>query len=153
MKPGGSTQNGIEPLKQASAFIAYLKKVGSAEIKGHLIKLSATIWGEPRCTVILIGPEVRQLLAGRATAHSQLSLIWADFILGPWGVLEGHWGRSMQAPGIQLLPNDEWSRLKRNDNAWKALHGFVDEVFVKELPFMRLRLPERRRAWSKGGKV
>jgi hypothetical protein len=60
----------LQALKQASAFIAYLKKVGSAEIKGHLIKLSATIWGEPRCTVILMGPEVRQLLAGRATALS-----------------------------------------------------------------------------------
>lgn len=144
-------ENFLQALKQASAFIAYLKKVGSVEIKGHLIKLSATTWGEPRCTVILMGPEVRQLLVGRATSHSQLSLIWADFILGPWGVLEGHWGRSMQAPGIQLLPDGEWSRLKRNANAWKALHGFVDEVFVKELPFMRLGLPERRRAWSKGG--
>ena len=144
-------ENFLQALKQTSAFIAYLKKVGSAEIKGHLIKLSATIWGEPRCTVILMGPEVRQLLAGRATARSQLSLIWADFILGPWDVLEGHWGRSMQAPGIQFLPDGEWSLLKRNANAWKALHGFVDEVFVKELPFMRLGLPERRRAWSKGG--
>lgn len=149
----GFPENFLQALKQASAFVAYLKKVGSVEIKGHLIKLSATAWGEPRCTVILMGPEVRQLLVGRATSHSQLSLIWADFILGPWGVLEGHWGRSMQAPGIQLLPEGEWSLLKKNTNAWMALHGFVDEVFVKELSFMRLRLPARRRAWSKGGKV
>lgn len=35
-------ENFLQALKQTSAFIAYLKKVGSAEIKGHLIKLSAT---------------------------------------------------------------------------------------------------------------
>lgn len=149
----GFPENFLQALKQAAAFIAYLKKVGSVEIQGHLIKLSATVWGEPRCTVILMGPEVRQLLAGRATARSQLSLIWADFILGPWGVLEGHWGRSMQAPGIQLLPDGEWSLLKKNASAWKALQGFVDEVFVKELHFMRLCLPARRRTWSKGGSL
>lgn len=148
---GEFPDNFLEALKQASAFVAYLKKFGSAEIKGHLIKLSATAWGEPRCTLILLGPEAKQLLANGTTQASQLSLIWADFMLGPLGALEGRLGRTMQAPGIRLLPNGEWSLSQKNASAWKALQGFVDQVFIKELSFMRLRLPPRRRAWSKGG--
>lgn len=148
---GEFPDNFLEALKQASAFVAYLKKFGSAEIKGHLIKLSATAWGEPRCTLILLGPEVKQLLANGTTQASQLSLIWADFMLGPLGALEGRLGRTMQAPGIRLLPNGEWSLSQKNASAWKALQGFVDQVFIKELSFMRLRLPPRRRGWSKGG--
>lgn len=148
---GEFPDNFLEALKQASAFVAYLKKFGSAEIKGHLIKLSATAWGEPRCTLILLGPEVKQLLANGTTQASQLSLIWADFMLGPLGALEGRLGSTMQAPGIRLLPNGEWSLSQKNASAWKALQGFVDQVFIKELSFMRLRLPPRRRGWSKGG--
>ncbi|MEZ2740903.1 hypothetical protein [Comamonas jiangduensis] len=143
-------ENFLEALKQAAAFVGYLKKFGSAEIKGHLIKLSATAWGEPRCTLLLLGPEVKQLLASGTTQASQLSLIWADFMLGPLGALEGRLGRTMQAPGIRLLPNGEWWLSQKNSSAWKALQDFVDHVFVKELPFMRLRLPRGRRAWSKG---
>lgn len=148
---GEFPDNFLEALKQASAFVAYLKKFGFAEIKGHLIKLSATAWGEPRCTLILLGPEVKQLLANGTTQASQLSLIWADFMLGPLGALEGRLGSTMQAPGIRLLPNGEWSLSQKNASAWKALQGFVDQVFIKELSFMRLRLPPRRRGWSKGG--
>ena len=144
-------ENFLEALKQSAAFVAYLKKQGSAEIKGHLIKLSATERGEPRCTLILVGPEVKELLASRATQHSQLSLLWADFMLGPWGMLKGHWSRSMRAPGLRILQGCEWSLPEKSASAWRALHQFVDEVFVKELYFMRLRLPPRRRAWSKGG--
>lgn len=144
--------NFLEALQHAAAFVAYLKKNGSAEIKGHLIKLSATGWGEPRCTLILLGPEAKQLLANGTSQASKLSLIWADFMLGPLGALEGRLGRTMQAPGIRLLPNGEWSLSQKNASAWKALQDFVDDAFVKELPFMRLRLPRGRRAWSKGGR-
>lgn len=144
-------ENFQEALKQSAAFVAYLKKHGSAEIKGHLIKLSATERGEPRCTLILVGPEVKELLASRATQHSQLSLIWADFMLGPWGMLKGHWGRSMRAPGLRVLKGCEWTLPEKSSSAWKALHQFVHKVFVKELYFMRLRLLPRRRSWSKGG--
>lgn len=139
-----------EAYHAAESIEDYLKKFGSAEIKGHLIKLSATAWGEPRCTLLLLGPEVKQLLASGTTQASQLSLIWADFMLGPLGALEGRLGRTMQAPGIRLLPNGEWWLSQKNSSAWKALQDFVDHVFVKELPFMRLRLPRGRRAWSKG---
>lgn len=114
-------ENFLEALKQAAAFVGYLKKFGSAEIKGHLIKLSATAWGEPRCTLLLLGPEVKQLLANGTTQASQLSLIWADFMLGPLGALEGRLGSTMQAPGIRLLPNGEWSLSQKNASAWKAL--------------------------------
>lgn len=145
-------ENFLEALKQSAAFVAYLKKQGSAEIKGHLIKLSATELGEPRCTLILVGPKVKELLESRVTQHFQLSLLWADFMLGPWGMLEGRWGRSMRSPGLRILQGCEWSLTEKSSSAWKVLLQFVHEVYVKELYFMRLLLPPRKRSWSKGGR-
>lgn len=143
-------ENFLRALTHAREFITFLKKLRITNINGHLIKLSVTAWGEPRCTVILIGPEVKRLLDKHTAQTSPISLAWADFILGPRGKLEGRLGQALQAPGIHLLQDRSWTLSAKQDSSWAEFRQFVEAVFVKELPFMRLSLPRRRRGWSKG---
>lgn len=137
---GSFPANYLDHFERASAFVSVLKKELNREVIGHLVKLTGANPSDPRCLVLLIISD--QACAKLDLLKAQVESIWADHVLG----MKEDFRSIPFAPGIKI---NALIKISGSLQKSASLSLWVDKVFIQELKYQRLRLPERRRSWAK----
>ncbi|MFC7299008.1 hypothetical protein [Herminiimonas aquatilis] len=130
--------NYLNHFEHASVFASSVKKQLNREVVGHLIKLTGANSSDPQCILLLFfTPEA---CSNIKLLKLHLNLIWADHV---FGVTDINLRSVPFAPGIKINTMIETSKNS------EAVSNLVESVFIRDLKYQRLRLPARRRSWSK----
>lgn len=128
-------QTYLEFFSVASSYIAMLQKTWPKMLIAHLAKVTRSNQGAPQCVMLLfLQPEL--------TTHSwktKLQVLHADF--NSQRIAKLHDPTSISATDLTQSVRKQ-SKLRTQQ--------LIEDLFVNELMFRRLNLPDGRRSWSKG---
>lgn len=128
-------QTYLEFFRVASSYIAMLQKTWPKMLIAHLAKVTRSNQGAPQCVMLLfLQPEL--------TTHSwktKIQVLHADF--NSQRIAKLHDPTSISATDLTQSVRKQ-SKLRTQQ--------LIEDLFVNELMFRRLNLPDGRRSWSKG---
>ena len=129
--------------KSASVYVALIKKTWPEYLIGHLIKVSQSAEGRPQCIMFLFFKPFEYAQKSWTTRLEGLAI---DF---SWD----HARKLGAVPSFEFLSMKQSTELGVSDKnvvGWDRVWQLVDALFIRELRYRRIKLPERSRSWSKG---
>lgn len=129
--------------KSASTYAVLLKKTWPNYLIGHLIKVSQSGNFRPQCTMLFFLKRSENVQKNWKTRLQELAFDFSSEHARKFGAV----------PRFEILEVHQQTELRasaKKADGWARTKQLVDDLFVRELRYRRIKLPARSRSWSKG---